>query len=107
MDIDISHISNKINEIKSNKNNIKVNLGGKIIMKTLEKLSNFASKYMAFIVLAFAGLSVLRPSTFEFAAPHVNTWLGIIMFGMGMTLRLEDFRLILTRPKDVLSGSLA
>ena len=107
MDIDISHISKKENEIELKKNNIVENLGGNIIMKTLEKLSNFASKYMAFIVLAFAGLSVFRPSTFEFAAPHVNTWLGIIMFGMGMTLRLEDFRLILTRPKDVLSGSLA
>lgn len=107
MDIDISHIRVDINEIELKKNNIKEKLGGKIIMKTLEKLSNFASKYMAFIVLAFAGLSVFRPNTFEFAAPHVNTWLGIIMFGMGMTLRLEDFRLVLTRPKDVLSGSLA
>lgn len=29
------------------------------------------------------------------------------MFGMGMTLRLEDFRLVLTRPMDVFSGSLA
>ncbi|WP_330616595.1 bile acid:sodium symporter family protein [Terrisporobacter sp.] len=105
MDIDISHINNNK---KDNKNiKLKENLGGNIIMKTLEKLSNFASKYMAFIVLAFAGLSVLIPSTFEFASPHVNTCLGVIMFGMGMTLRLEDFRLVLTRPKDVLSGSLA
>lgn len=97
MDIDISHIKNKI-----------IKKSGVIkIMKTLERLSNFASKYMAFIVLVFAGISVVRPTTFEFAAPHVNTWLGLIMFGMGMTLRLEDFKLILTRPKDVLSGSLA
>lgn len=75
-------------------------------MKQLEKLSNFASKYMAFIVLGFAALSLFKNNVFEFAAPHVNLWLGIIMFGMGMTLRLEDFRLVLTRPKDVLSGSL-
>ena len=107
MDIDISHIIGLKEKIKLNKNNVKENLGGKIIMKTLEKLSNFAGKYMAFIVLAFAGLSVFRSTTFEFAAPHINTWLGIIMFGMGMTLRLEDFKLVLTRPKDVLSGTLA
>lgn len=76
-------------------------------MKNLVRLSNFASKYMAFIVLAVAGISLLRPATFGFAAPHINTCLGVIMFGMGMTLRLEDFRLVLTRPMDVLSGSLA
>ena len=102
MDIDISHINTKKLKIKN-----KEYLGGIEIMKTLERLSNFASKYMAFIVLAFAGLSVFRPSTFEFASPHVNTCLGVIMFGMGMTLKLEDFKLVLTRPKDVLSGSLA
>ena len=76
-------------------------------MKNLVRLSNFASKYMAFIVLAAAGISLLRPATFGFAAPHINTCLGVIMFGMGMTLRLEDFKLVLTRPMDVLSGSLA
>ena len=76
-------------------------------MKNLVRLSNVASKYMAFIVLAAAGISLLRPATFGFAAPHINTCLGVIMFGMGMTLRLEDFKLVLTRPMDVLSGSLA
>ena len=76
-------------------------------MKNLVRLSNFASKYMTFIVLAAAGISLLRPATFGFAAPHINTCLGVIMFGMGMTLRLEDFKLVLTRPMDVLSGSLA
>lgn len=75
-------------------------------MKYLVKLSNFASKYMALIVLVCAGVSLIKPMTFAFAAPHVNTCLGVIMFGMGMTLRLEDFKLVLTRPKDVLSGSL-
>ena len=30
--------------------------------------------------------------------------LGVIMFGMGMTLRAEDFREIFRRPRDVLIG---
>ena len=34
----------------------------------------------------------------------VNLLLGVIMFGMGMTLRAEDFALILRRPRDVLVG---
>ncbi|MGL5313737.1 MAG: bile acid:sodium symporter family protein [Peptostreptococcaceae bacterium] len=76
-------------------------------MNYLEKLSNFAAKYMAYIILVVVGVSLLRPSTFLFAAPHVNTLLGVIMFSMGMTLKLEDFKLVLTRPKDVLLGCLS
>ncbi|MGL5329447.1 MAG: bile acid:sodium symporter family protein [Peptostreptococcaceae bacterium] len=97
MDIDISHITKNKNKNKT----------GVVKMKYLVKLSNFASKYMALIVLLAAGIALVKPMTFEFAVPHVNTCLGVIMFGMGMTLKVEDFKLVLTRPKDVLSGSLA
>ena len=31
----------------------------------------------------------------------------IVMFGMGLTLKLEDFKLVFTRPKDILIGCLA
>lgn len=34
----------------------------------------------------------------------VNILLGVIMFGMGMTLTADDFKLILKRPTDVLVG---
>lgn len=40
--------------------------------------------------------------TFSF----INILLGIIMFGMGMTLKTDDFKLIFKRPKDVLIGVL-
>lgn len=101
MEIGISDIDD-ISNIK----NINKNLGG-FIMNYLEKLSNFAAKYMAYIILVVVGVSLLRPSTFLFAAPHVNTLLGVIMFSMGMTLKLDDFKLVLTRPKDVFLGCLS
>ena len=31
----------------------------------------------------------------------------IIMFGMGLTLKLEDFKLVFTRPKDIIIGCIA
>jgi BASS family bile acid:Na+ symporter len=34
----------------------------------------------------------------------VTPLLGIVMFGMGLTLRLEDFKMVFTRPKDVVLG---
>ena len=33
--------------------------------------------------------------------------LGIVMFGMGMTLKLSDFKLVFQRPRDVFIGALA
>ncbi len=33
--------------------------------------------------------------------------LGVVMFGMGLTLKLEDFRVVFSRPKDVILGELA
>ena len=33
--------------------------------------------------------------------------LGLVMFGMGLTLDPYDFKIVFTRPKDILIGSLA
>ncbi|MDY4474014.1 bile acid:sodium symporter family protein [Mitsuokella sp.] len=76
-------------------------------MRFLEKLSAFISKYMAVFVILVAAISLFQPWTFKWAAPKITILLGIVMFGMGMTLRLRDFRLVLQRPKDVLAGALA
>lgn len=108
MDIDISDIQVEYTEYteKSENNNTKL-LGGRNKMNYLKKLSDVASKYMALIVLVVAGVSVVRPSTLLFAAPYTNQLLGVIMFCMGVTLKLDDFKLVLSRPKDVLFGTLA
>ena len=37
----------------------------------------------------------------------INPLLGLIMFGMGLTLNPQDFRIVFSRPKDVLIGCLA
>ena len=76
-------------------------------MKTLETISNFISKYMAAFVIIVAAIALFMPWTFTWSAKYVTHLLGIVMFGMGMTLRFEDFKLVFKRPKDVFIGALA
>lgn len=77
-------------------------------MKTLEKISDFFGKYMAFIVLVVAALALFVPSScLWIQTSWVNYLLMIVMFGMGLTLKLEDFKLVFTRPKDIIIGCIA
>jgi BASS family bile acid:Na+ symporter len=74
----------------------------------MQKIADFISRWMGVLVLLTAVVTMLWPSPFL----HVGTWvisplLGLIMFGMGLTLKVEDFRVVLTHPKDVLMGCLA
>lgn len=73
-------------------------------MKQLEKVSNFAGKYMSVIALLVAAVALVFPNSFTWAAPNITLLLGIVMFGMGLTLKLSDFKEVLRRPKDVFAG---
>lgn len=59
------------------------------------------------LILAGAGLAFLAPGTFTPLGAAINPLLGVIMFGMGLTLTLPDFRLVVTRPLPVLLGVVA
>ncbi|KLI22648.1 bile acid:sodium symporter family protein [Brachyspira hyodysenteriae] len=77
-------------------------------MKTLKQISNFFGKYMAVIVLIVAAVSLFFPKTVSFIkTSYVNYLLMIVMFGMGLTLKLEDFKVVFTRPKDIIIGAIA
>ena len=67
--------------------------------------SDLVGKYMAFIVLVIAALALFAPNTVSFIkTSYVNTLLGIVMFGMGLTLKASDFKVVFSRPKDVIIG---
>ncbi|MBQ0002097.1 MAG: hypothetical protein KBT21_01030 [Treponema sp.] len=77
-------------------------------MNFLEKLSNFFGKFMAFIVLAIAALALFIPSSCSWIKTSwVNYLLMIVMFGMGLTLKFEDFKIVFTRPKDIIVGCIS
>ncbi len=74
----------------------------------MKKLCHYISEYMGLLVLSTAVLALVVPGLFSSIKPAVvNPLLGVIMFGMGMSLRLEDFKIVFSRPKDVIIGCLA
>jgi len=63
---------------------------------------------MALLVLAGALLSLVFPQVLQtIPMKTINYMLGVIMFGMGLTLNLKDFKIVFSRPKDMLIGCLA
>ena len=62
---------------------------------------------MALLVVAVAVVGIIFPAPFKWVPPQITMLLGVVMFGMGMTLRVEDFKEIFRRPRDVLIGLLA
>ena len=73
----------------------------------MEKISSFVSKNMALLVVLVTIVALILPASFKWTVPQITMLLGVIMFGMGMTLRVEDFKEIFKRPRDVLIGLLA
>lgn len=74
----------------------------------LTDISNFISKHIAWIILAVAIIAVFIPESFLWIPTSSINWLlGIIMFGMGLSLKLSDFKVVFTRPKAVLIGCIA
>ncbi len=74
----------------------------------MKKVSDFIGKYMAWIVLAIAALALFLPkSCLWIKTEWVNYLLMIVMFGMGLTMKLSDFAVVFKRPKDVIIGCLA
>lgn len=72
------------------------------------KICNFISRWMAFFVLGAALLSLLFPVVLSgINMKVINPLLGIIMFGMGLTLSFSDFKVVFQNPKNVLIGCLA
>ncbi|MEK4284180.1 MULTISPECIES: bile acid:sodium symporter family protein [Ureibacillus] len=73
-------------------------------MNTFQKIGKFAGDTFALWVLLAAALAMWVPQYFTWIAPWITTLLGIVMFGMGMTLKLDDFKLVLQHPKGVILG---
>lgn len=76
-------------------------------MQVISRISNIATSYFALWVIIFAIIAFFLPNYFTWIAPHVTLLLGIIMFGMGLTLTVDDFKRVFTAPKAVFIGAFA
>lgn len=74
----------------------------------IKDICNFIARWMGVLVLLTAAASMAWPELFlPISMKTINPLLGLIMFGMGLTLKPADFKIVFQRPKDVLIGCLA
>lgn len=74
----------------------------------MKKVCDFIAQWMGVLVLMVAAVAMFLPESFIWIdTKTINPLLGVIMFGMGLTLSPNDFKIVLSRPKDILVGCLA
>lgn len=73
-----------------------------------KRICNFIAGNMGWIVLVIGVLSVVFPTPLaSIDTMWINPLLGVVMFGMGLTLNPTDFKIVFSRPKDVIIGCMA
>ena len=74
-------------------------------MNLLQRVSSFLARWTSAFVAATAVFAYFFPETFAWVKGYPQTAvLGLIMLTMGLTLAKEDFRILASRPADVLIG---
>ena len=76
----------------------------------MKQVCALIGKFFGVIAIIFLIIGLTMPTSFSWVLGHVggisvlSVLLGIIMFGMGMTMSASDFVLVLKQPKDVFFG---
>ncbi len=68
------------------------------------RFTQFIQKTFALWVVLFAGIALIFPEAFVWLKAYITWMLGIIMFGMGMTMTVDDFKGVVQSPKAVVIG---
>lgn len=77
-------------------------------MQRLYKISSFIAANMTIFVVVVTALALFLPRSFDWISTScITPMLGVVMFGMGLTLKASDFKPVLMRPKDIFIGELA
>ena len=72
-----------------------------------ERIGRVAGTWFPLVVLAAAAIAIVVPQAFLPIGPWINTLLGVIMLGMGLTLQPVDFAVIGKKPKAFAVGVVA
>ncbi|MFF8767766.1 bile acid:sodium symporter family protein [Nocardiopsis dassonvillei] len=76
-------------------------------MSVLTRVADFVGRWFALLVLAGGVVGLAAPGQAALLAPYISLLLGVIMFGMGLTMRPVDFAIVARHPKAVILGVLA
>ena len=76
--------------------------------KIIRAVCHFLSSYASPFVIASAIVAFFLPVAFGWVHGNVSSViLGIIMLSMGLTLSVQDFKILFKRPLDILLGAVA
>ena len=64
------------------------------------------SSNIAVLIILFSLAAFFYPKGFSWATDYTTLFLGADMFGMGLTIKTEDFKIVFTRPGDLCIGFL-
>ena len=74
----------------------------------MKNVCNLIARWIGLMVFLVAVVAMYVPALFAWIdTKSINPLLGVIMFGMGLTLSPKDFQIVLSRPKDILIGCMA
>lgn len=76
--------------------------------KALLKASQWLGTYTSYFIIAIAVITFFAPDLFAWVKGNVQSCiLGFIMLTMGLTLTMQDMRILASRPLDILIGTCA
>lgn len=76
-------------------------------MKNIGKIASFLTRYISIIILFFSAAAFWKPEGFSWATNYTSIFLGVAMFGMGLTIKAKDFKIVFSKPKEILAGCIA
>lgn len=76
-------------------------------MKKIEKIISYLTRYIGVIIIAFSLIAFFLPSGFSWATNYTSWFLGAAMFGMGLTIKTEDFKAVFAHPKEIIIGCIS
>lgn len=76
-------------------------------MQKIKAFGDWLTKWFTLIVIVWAVFNYFVPQTSLWGKSYTGYFLGIVLFGMGLTLTLDDFKRILTQPLMVIVGTVA
>lgn len=73
------------------------------VMKKVGRASSFLTKYIGIIIICFSVIAFFWRDGFAWTTNYTSIFLGVAMFGMGLTIKMDDFKRVFSNRKRSLS----
>lgn len=76
-------------------------------MKKIGQIASFLTRYISILILICSAVAFWKPESISWATGYTSIFLGVAMFGMGLTIKGSDFKVVFSKPKEILTGCVA